>query len=147
MPSPAHHRSRAFGTLGAAGAHTYLAVIGFMSLLDFTVPTEYEVLEQIASQDYWSWIHLGCAVTLVLSLWSPYRSLRIRRWHSELPLASIACSIGFTMMFVWALFNMLWGLSATRPVSLAGPGLALIVAAGEQLLANAWTRGTHDRGR
>jgi hypothetical protein len=51
------------------------------------------------------------------------------------------------MMFTWAFFNLLWGLSTVRPVSLAGPGLALVAAAGEQLLARRWARGTYDKGR
>lgn len=147
MPTAAHHRGRQLATLGAAGAHTYLGVIGLLDLLNYTVPTPYAVLEQIASEKYWAWIHIGCAVILVCSLGHPYHRPRIKKWRSDLPFASVACGIGFTMMFVWALFNLLWGLSTVRPVSLAGPGLAFIVAFGEQLLANAWVRGTHDKER
>jgi hypothetical protein len=147
MPTAAHHRGRVLATLGAAGAHLYLSVIAFAGLLNYTVPTKYAVLEQIAAQDAWAWIHLGCAALLVGSLAKPLHHIEIRSWRSELPLAALACNVGFAMLTTWALFNMLWGLSTARPVSLAGPGMAFVVALGEQLLANAWTRGTHTKVR
>lgn len=147
MPTPAHHRGRVLATTGVAVAHGYLSLIAFNGLLNYTVPTYYSVLEQIASETYWAWIHLVCALLLLGSLRSPLYRLRIRSWSSDLPLAALACSLGFAMLTTWALFNLLWGLSTIRPVSLAGPGLALVVAFGEQLLANAWTRGTYTRDR
>jgi hypothetical protein len=147
MPSRAHYRARVSATVGAAVIHTYLAVIGWLGLLDYTVPTQYEVLAQIAAQDYWSWIMMGCAIFLLLSLLDPQRHVRIGTHKAELPLAAVAANVGFTMMFVWAFFNLTWGLSADRPVSLAGPGLAFAVAFGELILASAWTRGTYDRSR
>jgi len=147
MPTAAHHRGRVLATLGAAGAHLYLAVIAFAGLLNYTVPTKYEVLQQIAAQDAWAWIMLVCALLLVGSLAAPKHHVQIGAWHSALPLAALACNIGFAMLTTWALFNMLWGMSTARPVSLAGPGMAFIVALGEQLLANAWTRGSHTKVR
>lgn len=147
MPTRAHHRTRVFSTAAAAGAHGYLATIGALGLLNYTVPTPYAVLEEIAAESYWFWIHAVCSILLLASLRAPYAHPRIRNWYAEVPYAVIACQIGFTMMFCWALFNLLWGLSVERPVSLAGPGLAFIVAAGEQILANAWMRGSHDKGR
>jgi hypothetical protein len=147
MPTRVHHRRRVYATLGAAGAHTYLAVIGAANLLDYTVPTKYEVLQQIADQDYWIWIHACCALLLVASLRAPRKYFSLKRWTAELPFAAVACNTGFTMMFVWAFFNLSWGLTAQRPVSLAGPGLAFFVAFGELILASAWTRGTYDKRR
>jgi hypothetical protein len=143
MPTASHYRARVAGTLGAAGAHSYLATIGSLGLLNYTVPTEYSLIDEVAAEPYWAWIHAVVALALVGSLWRP-------TWKplgGDLPVTAIACSLGFAMMFSWAFFNLLWGLSTVRPVSLAGPGLALIVAAGEQLLANAWTRGIHNKGR
>lgn len=142
-----HHRSRVITTVVVAGAHAYLAMIGFTGLLNYTITTKYEFLEQITRQQYWSWIHLACAAMLLASLLAPKHYPHIGPWRSELPLVALACSAGFALLTSWALFNLLWGLSAVRPVSLAGPGMALVVALGEQLLANAWTRGSHDKGR
>ncbi len=147
MPSRAHYRARVSATLGAAATHAFLCVLAAVDLLNYTVPTQYEVLAHIAAEDYWAWIHAGCAVVLCLSLINPGKHIRIRSWTSELPAAAVACNIGFTMMFCWAFFNMVWGLSAERPVSLAGPGLAFAVAFGELILASSWTRGTYDRSR
>jgi hypothetical protein len=147
MPTAAHHRARVLGTVWAAGAHAALGVLAVLGLLNYTVPTKYAVLQQIAAQGYWAWIHFGCAVLLVGSLRMPRERIEIRSRKSDLPRSAIACGIGFAMMVTWAFFNLLWGLSADRPVSLAGPALAFVVAAGEQLLANAWTRGTHTQGR
>jgi hypothetical protein len=147
MPTVAHHRSRVFTTVLVACAHIYLALIGFVGLLNYTVPTPYEILEEIAAEEYWSWVHLACAAILLASLCAPKFYPHLGPWRSELPLVALACSAGFALLTSWALFNLLWGLSAVRPVSLAGPGMALVVALGEQLLANAWTRGSHDKGR
>lgn len=147
MPTAGHHRARVVSTVGAAAIHAYLAILGWVGLLDYTVPTQYEVLQQIAAQDYWSWIMIGCSVFLLVSLRAPYKHVTFRRHTSELPLAAVACNTGFTMLFVWAFFNLVWGLSAQRPVSLAGPGLAFAVSFGELVLATAWTRGSHDKGR
>lgn len=147
MPTAAHHRSRVVTMSLVAGAHGYLAAIGFTGLLNYTVPTQYEFLEEVAAEAYWSWVHLACAAVLLAALLAPTYRPRIGPWTSELPLAALACSVGFALLTSWALFNLLWGLSAVRPVSLAGPGLALVVALGEQLLAHAWTRGTYDKGR
>jgi len=147
MPTAAHHHSRVVATYWAAGAHVALGLLAAFHLLNYTVPTKYEVLQQIASQGYWIWIHFACAALLVGSLRIHTSHVHIRSWTSELPASAIACNIGFAMMTTWALFNLLWGLTSQRPVSLAGPALAFVVASGEQLLANAWTRGTHTRGR
>jgi hypothetical protein len=143
IPTAAHHRARVVGTLGAATAHGTLAYLGTQDLLNYTVPTRYSLIDQVASEHAWAWIHLTAAVLMLLSLrWGEWK-----RNENALPLPAIACSIGFALMFTWGFFNLLWGLSAIRPVSLAGPVLALIVAAGEHLLASAWNRGSHAKGR
>lgn len=147
MPTAGHYRSRVVTTAVVACAHCYLAMIGFTGLLNYTVPTRYQFLEEIGAEQYWSWIHLACAAVLLASLTAPTYRPKLGSWTSELPLAALACALGFALLTSWALFNLLWGLSTVRPVSLAGPGLALVVALGEQLLAHAWTRGTYDKGR
>lgn len=147
MPTAGHHRSRVITTTLVAAAHGYLALIGFTGLLNYTVPTKYEFLEEVAAEPYWSWTHLICGTVILASLIAPTYRPKIGPWTSELPLAALACALGFALLTSWALFNLLWGLSAVRPVSLAGPGMALVVALGEQLLAHAWTRGTYDKGR
>lgn len=141
MPTRAHHRSRVAATVGAATAHAYLSLIGVHGYLDYTVATRYTLLEEVAGQHVWAWIHGAVTVILLLTLFDPYRRVR------ETPVIFIACSMAFAAMLIWAFFNMLWGLSTVRPVSLAGPGLALVVAAGEQLLAHAWNRGASTRDR
>lgn len=134
--------------VGAIAAHGYLATLGWLGLLNFTVNTKYPPIAVVANSDLWAWIHTIAALVLVGGLvHRPYWKPAWRGHVSEIPLAAIACSVGFSAMATWAFFNMLWGVTTTRPVSLAGPGLAFVVAAGEQLLANAWTRGTHDKGR
>lgn len=141
-PSHAHHQSRVFATLGAAMAHGYLATIGSAGYLNFTVPSEYPLLHLMASSHVWTWIHAGVTVVLLSSLHKPYKPCWLGTNR-----AAAACSVGFATMFIWAFFNMLWGLSTISPVSLAGPGLAFAVAAGEQLLAHAWNRGAPTKDR
>ena len=142
MPTHAHHRARTFATVGAAAAHGYLAILGFIGSLDFTVPSEYALLHELAGAHLWAWVHGAVALLLLTALGKPYQMCRIGTVR-----ASVACSIGFALMLIWAFFNLLWGLSTVRPVSLAGPGLAFIVAAGEQLLAHAWNRGALTKDR
>lgn len=147
MPSQGHHRSRVIGTVGAAAAHTYLSVLGLFDYLNFTVNTRYGGLHEAADEEAWAWIHLGVAVFLISSLAWSYHRVRLRGPWEEMTITAVACSVGFAAMFTWAFFNFLWGLTTIRPVSLAGPGLAFAVAAGEQLLAHAWNRGALTRDR
>jgi hypothetical protein len=135
MPTRAHHRSRVVATACVAAAHAYLASIGSVGYLNFTVRSDYPLLHELASSTLWTWLHAIAAVAILASLTSPYRHC----WVGT-PRATVACSFGFAIMLVWSVFNFLWGFSTIRPVSLAGPGLALAVAAGEQLLAHAWNR-------
>lgn len=143
MPTAAHHRARVVATVGAGAAHAALSFLGAVDLLNYTVPTRYELIDQVAAQPLWTWIHAIIAILLWLTLFRPYA-----RWRGDgTRVMSIACSVAFAAMSTWAFFNLMWGLSTVRPVSLAGPVMAFVVAAGEYLLANAWTRGTHDKGR
>lgn len=144
MPSHAHvahHRSLVIGTLGAAMAHGYLATLGFLGYLNYTVGTNYVLLNEIASDDLWAWIFTITAILLLVSVFIPYR--RVKLFNA--PFAQVICSVAFAAMLTWAFFTLLWGLSTTRPVSLAGPGLAFAVSAGEQLMAHAWNRGATTR--
>lgn len=152
MHPDAARRGRVLATLVAAGAHTYLATLGAIHMLNYTVDTTFEVLALAASSEAWTWIHGACAVLLVGAVaYGPEKHLHARwrqlRWRCFFPVGSIACSVSFAMLTTWAFFSMVWGLTTVRPVSLAGPGLAFVVAFGEQLLANAWMRGTHCKGR
>lgn len=129
-----HHRAHVAATLGAAAAHFYLSVLGVVGFLNYMVETRYTLLNEVAADYLWAWIHGAVAVVLVASMF---------KWHTrfrEMTLPAIACSIAFAAMFTWAFFNLVWGVSTVRAVSLAGPGLAFTVAVGEQLLANAWNR-------
>lgn len=147
MTDSSHHRGRVLATLCVAAAHVYLSVLGFTGYLSYTSPTKYEVLAQVAAQDTWAWVHAGVALLFFVTLARPHFRPAIGKHTSYLTSIALACNIGFALMFSWAFFHLLWGLTVERPVSLAGPGLAFAVALGEQLLANAWTRGTHDKGR
>lgn len=145
MPSHAHyahHRSLGVATVFAAAAHGYLSILGMLGFLNYTVPTRYELLDEVASATLWAWLHGITAVILIASLANP--CWRVHRFDA--PIAAVVTSVGFAFMFVWAFFNMLWGLTTIRPVSLAGPGLAFSVAVGEQLLANAWNRWGQNEG-
>ena len=144
MPTPAHRRARIFGTVGAAVAHGALAILAQLELLEYTVPTRYPLIDEVASDWVWAWIHALIALGLLVSL--KYQD-RPRRDVDSAPWPAVACSVAFAAMVTWAFFNLLWGLSAVRPVSLAGPVLAFVVGAGEHLLAAAWNRGSHNRSQ
>lgn len=144
MPTPAHQRARLIGTVGAAVAHGALAILAGLDLLDYTVPTRYPLIDLVAGDHVWIWIHSLVAILLLVSLHWRHRP---RAAVDHMPWPAVACSIAFAAMVTWAFFNLLWGLSALRPVSLAGPVLAFIVGAGEHLLATAWNRGSHIRSQ
>lgn len=143
MPTPSHHRARVGGTVGAAVAHGGLSALGMFNLLDYTVPTRYVLIAEVGGDHRWVWIHGLIAIALMLSLIRPYW----RPWKHSPRITSLVGSLAFGAMAGWSFFALLWGMSSIRPVSLAGPLLGFVVAAGEHLLANAWTRGTHNKDR
>jgi len=118
-------RMRNLGTVATALVHAYLAIIGVFDRLSYTVPTKYELLQDVASDGSWIPLHGIMAVLLIAGFW------RVK-WESQLASASSA------LMGAWAVFNLLWGISAVQPVSLAAPGLALFVSVGAHVLAASW---------
>lgn len=118
--------------------HGYLAVIGFFDRLNYSVPSEYRLIEEVAADRHWSAIHLVLALAL-LGLLLANRPDWLSTWHN----------VSFGFVAVWAFFTLLWGLTTPRPVSLASPGLAAFAAVGTAILAHAWRREAerHDKGR
>lgn len=117
-------RRRAAAVILIGVGHLALALLGFLSLLEFTVPTVYPFISVVASAAVWQWVFLTLSIVIFLSV----------GWHS-LEKQAMAASAGF--LGTWAFFNFLWGISTVngQPVSLAGPTLGFILAGASYLLA------------
>lgn len=116
-----------------ASAHFALALLGVVNRLNFTVAPEYRLLRLLADSNMWVGIHLIAAVFVAISL-------VLNRFQIQ----SLSYSAGF--MGCWALFNLLWGLNAVTPVSLAGPILGVAVSGVSYSVAMSWATGGHDKG-
>lgn len=106
-------------------ACAYLGIVGIFGRLNYTVPTTVDMLRSIVNSNLWT------AGFLVVAgfVWAAIATNRLQ--HQAMQLA-------FAVIAPWGVFNLLWGLSSERPVSLAAPGLALVVAVIAQALALAW---------
>ena len=118
------HKSlaRHLGMGVVASAHVLLAVLGITNKLEFTQRSTFPVLETAASTELWVPIHLVIGIGLI------FATLK-HKWER----CALSASAGF--MGTWSVFNLLWGLSTIREVSLAGPTLGLCVAASAYVLS------------
>lgn len=138
MQAAARRTTRIAATFAVAAAHAYLVLVGLFDRLNYTQPSQYEIVERAASNHVWVGIHAVLTVALLVGLWHN------RGWEWRV------CSASAGFMGAWAFFNLLWGLSAVAPVSLAAPGLAAFVAFGAHVLSTAWLRASkesHNKGR
>lgn len=92
-------------------------------------PDPGNVIALAADKPWWMWVHLSAGLFQIAALAIP----RLRRRR---PLAG-AWSV--TVMGVWSLLLLAWGLGAARPVSLLGPALGLVLAACAVGTTVAWT--------
>ena len=118
-------RLRFLGTVATSLVHFYMAFLGFIGRLNYTVDSRYVWVEQIARADYWAVIHLIAGATLVAGL-------HFQRHEGK------ALSWSWAVMLTWTVFNMLWALTTVRAVSLVAPGLAAFVALGAFVLSRSW---------
>lgn len=112
-------------TMAVGIACAYLGIIGVFGRLNFTVLTTVDMLRIIVNSNLWS------AGFLIVAgfIWATLVMNRLQ--HQAMQLA-------FAVMAPWAMFDLLWGLSTESPVSLAAPGLAVVVAVIAQALALSW---------
>lgn len=109
-----------------AAVHTSIAVLAFADRTRFSGISDAPVLQGIADHPAWMWMHIGAAVVLIAAAVSGRRVMP-------------ACSVSFGIMFSWSLLLLLWALTVTPPVSLAGPVLGLGVAGVTFALNLSWT--------
>lgn len=148
----AERRGATVATAVIALAHIYLGVIGLFDLLSYTRPSVYETLEFAQHDDFWGPLHLAVGVLLLVGLRVPSvldAAARLVRPNYDGIAEAWLCNVSFTVMLVWGFFNWLAGFTATEPVALGAPGLAMAVAVGSHLLSNAWMRikGYDDKAR
>ena len=79
-----------------------------------------------ADKPYWMWLHLSAGVAQVVSLIACRGRPTAGAWS-------------ITVMGVWSLLVLAWGVGAARPVSLLGPTLGLVLAACAVGTTVAWT--------
>lgn len=130
VKKPSRYHLELAGTSALAGVFIALAWLAWIGLLSFTQPTRLDILHSVASSDLWGWIFAVIGVLLIASL--------ARRPTAKSRLTSRMCSMAAAFLGVWSFFTLLWGLTATYPVSLAAPALAIFAVVGAQVLAIAW---------
>ena len=130
VQAPTRHRLKLTGTAALAFVNVWFAALAFYERLSFTQSSQYQLLEDVANSDLWGWIFgiIGLAM-IVLLLTDPFKH------HVYM---SRACSTAAAFLGAWAFFTLLWGLSATFPVSLAVFGPAVFSVVGAQILAVSW---------
>lgn len=148
----AERRAAVIATAAVALSHVYLGIIGLFDLLSYTRPSIYPTLEFAQNDQFWGPAHLVIGALLLVGLHSPSMldaAARLVRSSYDGVAEAWLCNISFTIMLIWGFFNWVAGVTATHPVALGAPGLAMTVAAGSHLLANAWVRikGYDDKGR
>lgn len=124
------HRLRLAGTVALAFVHVWFAALAFFGRLSFTKPSEYQLLHYAADSALWGWLFAATGVALIACLVAdPFK-------HNVA--TSRACSTSAAFIGTWAFFTLLWGLTATEPVSLAVFGPAVFSVVGAQVLAVSW---------
>lgn len=126
MLSEAKQRARMGATLAVLGTHGALAVLALVNRLAYTVPPEYEFLAIAATNPVWVALHGGVFLAGLVAV----RFFR----DAMFEVASISAGV----LGAWSLMNLMWGLNPVRPVSLAGPVLALGMSLAAYFLARLW---------
>lgn len=110
--------------------HVGLGLIAWTHHLVYANPSRYPLLTQADSDHAWVVIHFGVAAFIAASL------LR-DRWH----VTAMSMSAGW--MGAFGYLNFLSGLTATGPVSLVGPVLALTLSGTAYSIAMSWAVAPH----
>ena len=120
--------ARRSGTVVVACGHVALLILTLTRSIDFTADPKWAWLRDSASSPtIWVPIHAVLALSLAWGL------LR----HSDAHIRNtLSFSAGFIIM--WATLAMVWGLNASRDVSLAGPVLGFVAGAGAWTLSRAY---------
>ncbi|MGV8973203.1 MAG: hypothetical protein ACOH10_12850, partial [Rhodoglobus sp.] len=117
-------------TLVIAVANINLAILGLGGRLTYYSPSRYTLLREVMSNDLWIWLHALGALLI-------FGALLAHRHH----VAALGFSAG--VMGAWSFFTLLWGMSATAPVSLVGPILGGALTTMAYLLCASWARTEH----
>lgn len=120
------------GTVAVLATCLILAILSVTDTLAYTQGTSIEQLEYLTSAHIWTALFVGCVVLGIVAF---------RR--RELMMDAMSASAA--VVGAWALVNWLWGLTASSPVSLAGPALATGLSAIAWALARSWV--VTERGR
>lgn len=105
--------------------HVSLFTLAVTHRLEFSTPTEYKFLQLAALNEAWLIIHAVCASAIVVSL-------MLDKMHVQ----SLSMSAG--CMGAWGFISLLGGLTTVRPVSLAGPVLALVLSSVAYSVVMSW---------
>lgn len=118
------HARKVIGACLAAG-HVSLFSLAVTNRLLFSVPIEFKFLQLAASNQIWLLIHLLCAVVITISLVA-------NRFQVQ------AMSMSSGALGAWGFIMLLGGMITATHVSLAGPVLALVLAAVAYSVAMSW---------
>jgi hypothetical protein len=127
--TPRVHARKVSATFIMCG-HLGLFALAATGRLLTIVPSGFPLLALVAGNCIWLLLHLVCALMIAASL-------VCNRWQVG------AMSMSAGGMGSWGFLTLLGGLTATSPVSLAGPVLAIAFAATAYSIAMAWAVAPH----
>lgn len=105
--------------------HVGIVALGLTHRLAFGDPSGYRFLAVIGDNPTWILVHAACAIVLMTSI-----------ARDKGHVTALSFSSGW--MGVWGFLTLLGGLTSPSPVSLAGPVLAIVLAATAYSGAMAW---------
>lgn len=121
------------GTISVVLTCLILTILSVTDTLAYTQGTSIEQLEYLTQAHVW---------TMLFALATLLGVLAFRR--RGLMMDAMGLSAG--VVGAWALVNWMWGLTASSPVSLAGPALASGLSAVAWALARTWAVTDRDCG-
>ena len=112
-------------TVALGIAQLALAFLALINHLNITVPVSHPLYDALASDNFWSGVFLTSGLLTIVSMFIVH-------------LKSVAMAYAASALFSWGVFQLLYALDTVRPVSYAGPVLAICVSPVGIALANSW---------
>lgn len=118
-------QARNLCTFALGIAQLALAFLALIDRLNITVPVQHPLLASLASDNFWGGIFLASGLLTVVGMFLVH-------------LKSVAMAYAASALFSWGVFQLLYATDTIRPVSLAGPVLAICVSPVGIALSNSW---------
>ena len=125
VQSPLIYKARNLSYVAIGVTQLVLAFLAFGGRLNFTVPANHGSLEILTDDSFWAGVYLTTGIVTLLGLRFQY-------------IKSLAMALAASTFFFWGGLQLVFGIDTIRPVSLAGPILALCLVPITITLSDAW---------